>query len=320
MYCKQTDETRETVSCPENILGQRMRVVAYVIGSRLDELDPGHLDTVTDIIFFYHNTTKFDSDGNVTITQTGIDALAQMKQIIGERPVRLHIFMQGPKINWGGVDEEYKAAFESGVLETNIRTLLETHQLDGVSFDYEFPDTAEDYENFSRFVVSLKRVLGEDYTLGCAMNASHAEYSPEAMQAMDMIELMSYDYYDENGDHTTYVQTEGHVNTMLEKGYPPEKINLGLPFYARPSDNSAYWYDWCDYYNKVGDSRRYHCPETGKRFYFHDESLVYEKTMLAIHKKLGGMMVWHYTADAPSDSGHALFSAIRQAKKDAGVQ
>ena len=57
-----------------------------------------------------------------------------------------------------------------------------------------------------------------------------------------------------------------------------------------------------------------------KSFYFNDESLIYEKTTMAIEKKLGGMMVWHYTSDAPSDSGHSLFSAIQRAKDDAGIE
>ena len=304
---------------------QTLRVVAYIVGnavtgSAYEQFDTGHLDVLTDIIFFYHGSTRFDRNGNVSITQSGLDALQRMKTLIGDRPIRLHIFMQGPEVIWGGVDVEHKAAFESGVLESNIRNFLKLHNLDGVNFDYEFPDTDEDYENFSKFIVSLKRTLGDDYILSSALNASHANYSKECIQSFDTVELMSYDYYEENGDHATFRLTEEHVEAILEMGYPPEKINLGLPYYARPSDRSAYWYDWGAYYDKVDSSRYYHCPETGKQFYFNDETLVYQKTALAIEKKLGGMMIWHYSSDAPSDSGHSLFSAIQRAKNDAGIK
>ena len=325
MKVSDNKNTEQTVcTAPERKL-QSLRVVSYIVGgavtdSAYERFDMGHLDVLTDVIFFYHGSTRFDRYGNVSITQSGLDALGRMKMLIGDRPIRLHIFMQGPEVVWGGLDVEHKAAFESGVLESNIRKFLETYQLDGVNFDYEFPDTEEDYENFSKFIVSLKRTLGDDFILSSALNASHANYSKACIEAFDTVELMSYDYYDENGDHATLDLTKEHVETVLAMGYPPEKINLGLPYYARPSDQSAYWYDWGEYYDKVDNSKYYHCPKTGKRFYFNDESLIYQKTAYAIENSLGGMMIWHYSSDAPSDSGHSLFTAIQCAKDDAGIK
>lgn len=320
-----THTTSADTVIEEPAVPQSMRVVSYVLGDQLtdeaiDHFDSGHFDTLTDIIFFYYGTTQFDRTGNVWINGTGEEALENLQELIEGYDIRLHIFLQGPDVVWGGVDEDYKSAFDSGVLELNIKYFLKAHKLDGVNFDCEFPDTEEDYLNFSNFIVSLKEELGDELYVGCAMNADRANYTQECMEALDMVELMSYDYYENNGDHATFRLAEEHVDKMIDMGYSPEKINLGLPFYARPSDRSAYWYDWGAYYDQLNGSRYYFCSDMMKSFYFNDESLIYEKTTMAIEKKLGGMMVWHYTSDAPSDSGHSLFSAIQRAKDDAGIE
>ena len=61
---------------------------------------------------------------------------------------------------------------------------------------------------------------------------------------------MDYDLFDRIGEHSTVGIGTFCVEEMLKTGFRKEQIDLGLAFYARPTDESPYWYDYIDYYDK----------------------------------------------------------------------
>ena len=242
-----------------------LRVVAYIIADNaamMDAVDESHLDGLTDIILI-GSLGGFDNAGRVNLSGDFDQIIAIAREKIGDRPIRLHLNLNGPWATANGTfeenmfakGEEHRKAFESGVLEENIRSVLEQYDLDGVFFDYEFPVAQEHKDAFSKFLVSLKKTLGEDYLLGAAESSWCAGLSKDAIRALDMVEVMCYDVWDEGtGIHSSFEITQAIIKGMLKLGYKREQLDVGIPFYARPTTEEAYWYDYKEFYDKLDEN------------------------------------------------------------------
>lgn len=214
----------------------------------------------------------------------------------------------------------YQKAFTSGKLEGNIKSVLETYELDGVFFDWEYPISGGHKKWFGKFLKSLDAALGDDYAIGCAISAWCADFPAEAIAVMDMVELMCYDIFDAEGFHATTQMAKDQVNTLLSLGYSPEQIDLGIPFYGHPTNGQMSWYGYNSFYDKLDEQGLFHEENTGLKHHFNTPDMVYEKTAWCIEQGVGGVMAFHYVCDAPADSGYSLFEAIQRAKDDAGVK
>lgn len=121
---------------------------------------------------------------------------------------------------------------------------------------------------------------------------------------------MLYDIYDDEGRHST-PETFMELSKKLRRySIPSEKIGLGLPFYAKPSDRTAYWYAYADYCDKLNENGFYYDSGLDKAFWFNRPSEIAEKTRFAVEKGFGGVMIWHYSCDLPSSNPHSLLKAV----------
>ena len=302
-----------------------LRVVSYIIASNaamMAEIDESHFDDITDIILI-GDLGSFDTKGQVNLSADFDQIIAIAREKIGDRPIRLHLNLFGPWATAGGtfeenmfaLGEEHRKAFESGVLEGNIRSVLDQYDLDGVFFDYEFPAAQEHKDAFSKFLVSLKKTLGEDYILGAAESSWCAGLSKDAIRALDMVEVMCYDVWDEGtGIHSSFEITRAIIKGMLKLGYKREQLDVGIPFYARPTTEEAIWYDYKEYYDKLDENGCAPDEARGLIASFNTPEVVYEKTEWTIKKGLGGVMIWHYACDLPADNDASLFNAVARAK------
>ena len=145
---------------------------------------------------------------------------------------------------------EHNKAFASGVLEENIKKVIEHYDFDGVHFDYEYPIKLKHWNCFSDFLISLDKAM-PDKLIGIAVCEWNPNIKTKAIEAVDYFELMMYDIYDEaDGKHSSFEKATELSHEATMKGIPPEKMHFGLPFYARPTDHDAYWYDYKGYYDK----------------------------------------------------------------------
>lgn len=299
------------------------KVVAYVRGDYVQEkesVNAEDFEIITHVILF--ECASFDSEGKVNLEKEKLNnALENIRKAIGERDVKITLNLLGPR---GTTDsdvweeqmevqsDEHNKAFKSGVLEKNIIGVLKEYDFDGVHFDYEYPLSKKAWRSYNKFLVTLDEQLG-DYTLGVAGVDWNLGFNKKAEKAIDYFELMAYDYIDENGKHATYEDTVKLLEKTDFGGIDRAKINIGLPFYSRPTDMDAYWYGYNGYYKEIDENGWYHCPETDKDFWFNTPEVIEKKTTYAIDKGYGGVMVWHYNCDLPSSQEGSLFRAVDKA-------
>ncbi len=310
--------------CGGNSPKRDFRVVAYIRAEDAmnSNFDKSHISQATDIILF--ETAIFNEYGMIFRDERFDDVLNNVRSAMNQKQ-KLYVNLLGP--DGTSENEEtrkqeqavfHNMAFENGLLEGNIEELLSTYQFDGVCFDYEFPLTDEDWQIYNTFLVSLAGVLGEEYDIGVAFSYWDSKYSEEAMEAVDLFALMSYDNFDEedNNKHSTLADAKKDVERVLEKGFEKEKLVLGVPFYARPTTGERYWYSYKDYYDKIDEEGLYNDPETGLTFSFNTYDVIYQKTKYAIEQNLAGVMIWHYGCDLPATDNHSLFNAITKSIQD----
>lgn len=303
------------------------RVTTYIRGEYVQSessLYSEDFDIVTDVILF--ECASFNSNGEVICNEPILsNALANIRKAIGNRDVNITLNLLGPRgITDSDVWEEqmevqsveHNKAFTSGVLEDNIIAVLDKYDFDGVHFDYEYPLSLNAWHYYNSFLVSLDKKLGDDYTLGVAGNDWNIKFSPAAIKAIDTLEVMLYDMIDEEGRHATYEDTVKAVQKIGIYGVPFEKVNVGLAFYSRPTDMSAYWYGYNGCYEGIDENGWYHCDDTDKDFWFNTPDVIKAKTEYAINKGFGGVMIWHYNCDLTSTHEDSLLRAIGTAVDD----
>lgn len=302
------------------------KVTTYIRGEYVqseNSLYPEDFDIITDVILF--ECASFNNKGEVICNEPVLEtALANIRKAIGDRDISITLNFLGP---WGNTDSdvweeqmeaqsnEHNKAFTSGVLEDNIIAVLDKYDFDGVHFDYEYPLSDNAWKYYNDFLVSLDKKLG-DYTLGVAGNYWNIHFTREALEAIDTFELMIYDMVDGEGRHATYKDTVAAVEKLGFQGMIFEKVNIGLPFYSRPTDMSAYWYGYNGCYDGIDENGWYHCNNTNKDFWFNTPEVIEKKTEYAINNGFGGVMIWHYNCDLPSTHEDSLLRAVDSAIKN----
>ena len=131
---------------------------------------------------------------------------------------------------------------------------------DGIDLDWEHPGP-DDKQNFTLLVQELRRQLdalgqpaGKHYLLTAAVNSTAEKMrdtDPAAYSAsLDWINLMTYDFHgtwnprgptafqsnlytDPDSRDSSALSVDAGVKRFMQAGVPPEKIVVGVPFYAR---------------------------------------------------------------------------------------
>ncbi len=310
---------------PDKIIDKAddFKVTTYMRGDYIqnpDSLYSEDFDIVTHIILF--ECATFDAEGNVIVETAKTEtALSNIKNAVGDRDVHISLNLLGPHgESSSDVWEEqmevqsdaHNKAFTSGLLEDNIIAVLEKYGFDGVHFDYEYPISNKAWRQYNKFLVSLDKKLGA-YTLGVAASTWNLKFSTASIDAVDTFEVMSYDFNDAEGKHATTEDTVSQLKKIGLHGIPLEKVNIGLPFYSRPTDMSGYWYGYNGCYEGIDENGWYHCPDTDKDFWFNTPEVIGEKTEYAINYGYGGVMIWHYSCDLPSSHEDSLLRAVGEA-------
>lgn len=303
------------------------KVTTYIRGDYAltpESLNKEDFDIITDVIIF--ECASFNNKGEIIVEKEKLETvLNNLKAVAGDRDLHITANLWGPgghtdsdvwEDQMEAQSDEHNKAFTSGVFEDNIVKFLSDYKLDGIHFDYEYPISTKAWLYYNAFLVSLGKKLSDKYTLGVAANEWNLKFSTAAVAAVDTFEMMMYDYNDSEGRHSTYENTVELMKKTGLSGIPLEKVNLGLPFYSRPTDMSGYWYGYNGCYESIDENGWYHCESTGKDFWFNTPDVIYNKTAYAIKNGCGGIMVWHYSCDLPSSHEDSLLRAVGKAVND----
>ena len=299
---------------------ESFRVSSYVVADYIQDINSLHsedFDIITDVIVF--GTATFDNEGKVHINEQSLEkALSNLRAVIGDRDIHMTLNILGPgghtdstvwEDQMEAQSDEHNKAFASGVLEDNIVSVLDKYDLDGIHFDYEHPISAKAWNKFNKFLVSMGKKLG-DRTLGVALCDWNLKLSTKALKYVDTIEVMLYDIFDSEGRHATTETVKENSKNIGLSGIPYDKINIGLPFYSRPTDRGAYWYSYNGCIDGIDENGFYTDENIGKTFWFNTPDVIADKTDFAIKGGYGGVMIWHYTCDFPAGNEASLLGAI----------
>lgn len=292
-----------------------LRVTSYITPPSLNNYDPNTgisngvdercFDVVTDVQFIAYG--RFNADGTV-FKEKDADNLSVLRQMIGDRNVRIHLTIFPPL-----------QASMAKMLRENMDTAVESviamvneANADGADFDWEYPANADEYKLYSDFLIKLKEKLSvTGKILSVALSPWGVQLTPEAIQAIDQLQIMAYDLFDRNGNNNSYSGSgESAIKYFLDRGFKPEQLNLGISYYGRPSDASGKWYNFNDP-NFTPDE--YIMYEKG--VHFNTPTTVRDRTVLCILRGIGGVMTFAQDEDLPMDNPLSLTAQIGKARQ-----
>ena len=322
-----------------------LRVSSYVIvDTALDKkrLDAKHFETITDILLF--SALRFDEQGNIVENELTFGdkkikgkeaikiALENIKSICGEKEPTIYLNLLGPDGDVNTKEEKHNIVFDeyADKFIANLVELTEEFNIDGISFDYEYPYKSKGWKTYSDFLVNLKNQLPEGKKIAIAVGPWGKTLTKKAQKCVDVLEVMTYDLFDDDGYHATFQGAVDGMHYMTKTGYSLSQCDLGLPFYGRPTGRYAFWPSYSDVYEQMGKFQnvvpmdaKVKVNEDGKEIekevgdnYYNSYQMIYDKTAYALDYGVGGLMIWHYACDVPVDTGLSLFDAIHQALLD----
>lgn len=158
----------------------------------------------------------------------------------------------GAESGWAEMtgDDRLRQAFAA-----DCKRVIDTYRIDGVDFDWEFPATDEQWDNYIKLFRDVRQAVGTDKVVSMAAGffGGKMDYK-EAMKYLDYVCLMTYDMGWQAPYHHTSLRrsqlsgvstVEESVDSFLTKGLERKDMVLGLAFYGRGDDKN--FKGWTDY-------------------------------------------------------------------------
>jgi chitinase len=198
---------------------------------------------------------------------------------------------------WGWDKEFETLAADPAIrkkLAKRVADFCATFALDGVDIDWEYPNAGASAARFTALAIDFRTALppGALVTAAVLADATDAAgISNEAVRNLDFINLMAYDGPRTN--HSSYAMAERSVTTWLARGIHPDKLVLGVPFYARPGGVIYRTLLANDPATANGDRILFKGVEQN----YNGPATIRRKTELAL-QFVGGIMIWELSQDA----------------------
>lgn len=297
----------------KDVTPNQFMVIGYLPGARVDtaNIQFGYL---THINFSFAIPAK---NGG------GLDALRNWDKLIAlvhkahKNNVKVFISVGGWSVGDGGGDDSrfHKLAetqAERTRFVSKVMDLVKRYNLDGVDMDWEYPDienrSAEDNVLLMRELRDSLHAKNKKLTAAVVHYGNQGEGTKkEIFDIVDWLNLMAYD--DDKGQpvpHSPYSLAVKSINYWVkQRGLPPEKTVLGLPFYGKPRGPV----------NRYNDLVMAGADPYGDNYkdsvFYNGINTIKQKTQLAGKEKLAGVMIWEISQDTNDD--RSLLKAINEA-------
>ncbi|MEJ8553808.1 glycosyl hydrolase family 18 protein [Tepidibacter sp. Z1-5] len=275
------------------------RVVAYCSDLFKDPVETNiQYDKVTHIIYAF----LIPKDDGSFVPVKKADELKKLVKKGHENNVKVLIAVGG----WfdeayAPLDNRFEKIAASDKLRSkfihNLVEFVDEYNLDGVEVDWEYPDLGQSSLNYEKLILELNSELKKnDKYLTAALNGAWSKeegpevskaVTPKCLKSFDWISIMAYDM--NNEQHSPFWFSDTSIDYWLNRGVPKEKIVIGIPFYAHPTDST-----WKVYRDIVKENKEnaYKDISTidGINYYYNGINTVKEKTRLALNKASGVML------------------------------
>ena len=265
-----------------------LRTVGYLPYYRMDKIQPAWFENVDDLIFY---NVKPKASGDLDTSNFSRDSLSLIQSYAKNTRMRILITVGGWEECGGfasmATDEKRRKEF--------IRQLLafcREHDLDGVDFDWEFPNGPEEEAAYAALLTETKKAFRPHRMLVTVAVGHLQRLSPEAYLAVDHVHLMSYDH---GTVLPTYEAGLADVQRHLSYGVPREKLYFGVPFFGRSRKDHNDTISYADLVRK-------YCPSPDSDhagdYYFNGIATLRRKVRYAQEQGLAGIMIWELGQDA----------------------
>ena len=277
------------------------RVIAYATEAIVPEVIPYEKLTHINYSFLIPN-----ADGTF-VQLTNAWKLKKIVEMAHTQNVKVSIAVGG----WGW-DEQFEQMAASAESRTafvqNLKNFVDEYQLDGVDMDWEYPDPGQSAQNYVALMTELRAALpdklistavisyGDDTGLGIPT---------ESFELVDYVNPLTYD----GSYHGNLEQFEKGLQYWSSRGVPKENLNIGVPFYSRPSevtysklvaaDPAAAQTDSFDYFGMLQN--------------YNGIPTIQKKTEIAM-QNAGGIMFWELSHDAQGELSlvNAIFEVVNR--------
>ncbi|KAG1671462.1 hypothetical protein FOA52_003120 [Chlamydomonas sp. UWO 241] len=202
-----------------------------------------------------------------------------------------------------------------------LDVLLKEHGFHGVDYNWEYPQTNEQWVGLVELIrESRAQLLSGTALVTAAFYPDPRQYAVikhfELHKVCDFLLSMTYD---QPGRHSTMEFSQKAIDDWASHSLPPEKLALGVPFYGRDT-SSGHPQTYAELLPKLharypkARAKRDAADEVDGQ-YFNGRATIKKKVQLAAQHGLGGIMIWELGQDViPSSHAMSLMSAIGEAK------
>ncbi len=208
-------------------------------------------DQVTAINYLagYPNATH---DGVDIHNVPRLQKILELKQENPDLKVILSMGGAGAGLGWAEMtgNDSLRAAFVE-----DCKNKVAEFGLDGVDFDWEFPQNDEEVDNYIKLFRDAREALDSTKVVSAAVGFWGNGFDMKrAIEHLDYLNLMSYDMGWQAPYHHTSLRRsplsgvctlEESLDTCISQGIEPKDIVVGLAFYGRGDGKN--FKDWTDY-------------------------------------------------------------------------
>ncbi len=250
----------------------------------------------THLILF---SAKPNKDGTVDFSRIKPELLAAGKKAQAEGELKVTCCVGG----WGRGKLFANAVSTAGNRERFVNALTaycEQHNLDGVDIDWEFPKGDQEHADFTLFLKDLSSKLRASNRILTVALAETRPLPAECWPYIDQVNLMSYQPWSEKPYEAWLVAS---IDRFLDVGLPPEKLILGVGFFAKEKEGERRAVSW----KNLAGEKAIDLPDSQHGFWPVGPEACDLRLRLVKERRLGGIMVWDYG----HDSANPEYSLLR---------
>ena len=202
--------------------------------------------------------------------------------------------------------------------------------LDGIDLDWQYPENGTQWNWYSKLIVELgNKLKAENKILTATLRPNACRLSKKARTALEYVNLMTYDMFDERGEHSSNYETCRHsVEVFMKKSkFTADKITLGIPFYGRTTNQSIIIFEYGEYFGKKADTEidkwvnkiynyKYLDKDGIEKYsevYYNGYAMIRDKVTYALASGLGGVSIFRLSYDISSKREYSLHNAVAEA-------